>query len=131
MKDVLGNHLKDRFFHFGSLVEYHPITVKDQSRIHQFWKESLTWIVPRIRFVRGGIWKDDVLVADLEELETNDASEKNSERLNAKGSGVSRSKWKNYFFNRRWTNQNPLEEIRNLRTSTLIRERPIHGENQY
>ena len=26
---------------FGSLVEYHPITAKDQSRIHQFGKEFL------------------------------------------------------------------------------------------
>ena len=39
------------------------------------WKESLTWIVFWIRFVREGIWKGDVLVADLEELETMDASE--------------------------------------------------------
>ena len=39
---------------FGSLVEYHPITAKDQSRIHQFGKKGFTWIVPRIRSVRGG-----------------------------------------------------------------------------
>ena len=32
----------------------------------------------------GGIWKGDVLVADLEELETMDASEIHSKRLNAK-----------------------------------------------
>ena len=41
MKDVLGNHLKDLLFHFGSLVEYYPITSKDQSRIHQFGKKVL------------------------------------------------------------------------------------------
>ena len=52
MKDVLGNPLKGPIIPFGSLVEYHPITAKDQSRIHQFGK-SLTWIVPRIRSVRG------------------------------------------------------------------------------
>ena len=40
---------------FRSLVEYYAIFAKDQSRIHQFWKESLTWIVPWIRSVRG--WK--------------------------------------------------------------------------
>ena len=34
----------------------------------------------------GGIWKGDVLVADLEELETMDASEIFSKRLNAKES---------------------------------------------
>ena len=32
MKDVLGNHLKDLSIPFGSLVEYHPKTAKDQSR---------------------------------------------------------------------------------------------------
>ena len=53
MKDVLGNHLKDLIIPFGSLVEYHPITAKDQSRIHQFG-QRVTWIVPRIRSVRGG-----------------------------------------------------------------------------
>ena len=36
-----GNHVKDLLFHLGSLAEYHPITAKDQSRIHQFGKESL------------------------------------------------------------------------------------------
>ena len=37
---------------FGSLVDYYPIIPKDQSRIHHFWKESLTRTVPWKRFVR-------------------------------------------------------------------------------
>ena len=37
---------------------------------------------------RGGIWKGDVLAADLEELETMDASEIYSKRLNGKGSNI-------------------------------------------
>ena len=41
MKDVLGNHSKGPIIPFGSLVEYHPINVKDQSRIHQFGKKVL------------------------------------------------------------------------------------------
>ena len=49
-----GQPFKGPIIPFGSLVEYHPITAKDQSRIHQsIWKESFTWIVPRICFVRG------------------------------------------------------------------------------
>ena len=48
-----GKPFKGPVIPFGSLVEYYPITAKDQSRIHQFGKESLTWIVPRIRIVRG------------------------------------------------------------------------------
>ena len=42
MKDVLGNHSKGPIIPFGSLVEYHPITAKDQSKIHQFGKKVLT-----------------------------------------------------------------------------------------
>ena len=30
MKDVLGNHFKGPIIPFGSLVEYHPISAKDQ-----------------------------------------------------------------------------------------------------
>ena len=52
MRDDLGGQ-KGPIISFGSLVEYHPISAKDHSRIHQFGKESLTWIVPRIRFARG------------------------------------------------------------------------------
>ena len=48
-----GQPFKGPIIPFGSLVEYHPITAKDQSRIHQFGKKVLTWIVPRIRSVRG------------------------------------------------------------------------------
>ena len=40
-----GQPCKGPIIPFGSLVEYHPITAKDQ--------ESLTWIVPRIRSLRG------------------------------------------------------------------------------
>ena len=64
---------------FGSLVEYHPITAKDQSRIHQFGKKLLGYDL-----YAGEIWKGDVLIADLEELETMNASEIYSKRLNAK-----------------------------------------------
>ena len=33
-----GEPFKGPIIPFGSLVEYHPITAKDQSRIHQFGK---------------------------------------------------------------------------------------------
>ena len=69
---------------FGSLVEYHPITAKDQSRIHQFGKKALPGLFLGYALYAGRIWKGDVLVADLEELETMDGSEIYSKRLNAK-----------------------------------------------
>ena len=46
MKDVLGNHLRGPFVPFDSSVEYHPITAKDQSRIHQFGKKVLPGLFP-------------------------------------------------------------------------------------
>ena len=53
MKDVLGNHLKDLLFH---LVHWLSITNNCEGSVKNpsIWKESLTWIVPRIRSVRGG-----------------------------------------------------------------------------
>ena len=36
-----GQPFKGPIIPFGSLVEYHPTTAKDQSRIHQFGKKVL------------------------------------------------------------------------------------------
>ena len=69
---------------FGSLVEYHPITAKDHSRIRQFGKKVLPGLFPGYALYAGRTWKGDMLVADIEELETMDASEIYSKRLNAK-----------------------------------------------
>ena len=80
-----GQPFKGPIIPFGSLVEYHPITAKDQSRIHQFGKKVLPGLFLGYALcTRGEIWKGDVLVADLEELETMDASEIYSKRLIAK-----------------------------------------------
>ena len=60
---------------FGSLVEYHPFTAKDQSRIHQFGKKISPGLFPGYALYAGEIWKGDILIVDIEELETMDASE--------------------------------------------------------
>ena len=70
-----GKPFKGPIIPFGSLVEYHPITAKDQSRIHQFGKIVLPGLFLGYALYAGGIWKGDVLVADFEELETMDVSE--------------------------------------------------------
>ena len=97
-----GQPCKGPIIPFGSLVEYHSITAKDQSRIHQFGKKVLPGLFLGYALYAGGIWKGDVRVADFEELETMDASEIYSKRLNAKEVIFSR---RIYFSNRRWTNQ--------------------------
>ena len=75
MRDVLSNHLKDGLFQFGSKVEHYIRTAKDQSRIHQFGKKVLPGLFLGYALYAGGIWKGDILVADIKELETMDASE--------------------------------------------------------
>ena len=57
MKDVLGNLLKDRSFHLVHWVEYHPITAKGQSRIHQFGKKVFPGLFLGCALDAGGIWK--------------------------------------------------------------------------
>ena len=116
MKDVLGNHLKDPLFH---LVQWLSTTL-------QFGKKVLPGLFLEYALYAGGIWKGDVLIADLEELETMDASEIYSKRLNAKE--VIFPKQGEFIF--------PIADGRiktpggdqELRTSTLIRHRPIQGE---
>ena len=54
MKDVLGNHLRDLLFHLVHWLSITPITAKRSVPNPSIWKESFTWIVPRIRSVRGG-----------------------------------------------------------------------------
>ena len=64
---------------FGSM-EYHPISVKDQSRLHQFGKKVLPGIFIGYMLYAERIWKGDILVADVEELEYLDASQIHARR---------------------------------------------------
>ena len=100
-----GEPFKGPIIPFGSLVEYYPISAKDQSRIHQFGKKVFSGLFLGPALYAKRIWKGDMMVADIEELETMDASDIYSERLNAKGGDISQTKWKLYFSSRRWTNQ--------------------------
>ena len=61
---------------------------------------------------RGGLWKGDILVADIEELETMDATEIYSKRLNAK-EVIFPKRMENSFFQPEMDEANFLEEIRN------------------
>ena len=99
-----GKPFKGPIISFGSLVEYHLITAKDQSRIHQFGKKVLPGLFLGYALYAGEIWKGDILVADIEELETMDASEIYSKSLSAK-EVIFQKKMENIFSSRRWTNQ--------------------------
>ena len=121
-----GEPFKGPIIPFGSLVECYPISAKDQTRIHQFGKKVLLGL---FLGYAGGIWKGDKLVADIEELETMDASEIYSQRLNAKEVIFPKENGKFIF---------PVADGRikisggdqELRTPTLIRKHPIRGESR-
>ena len=123
-----GKPFKGPIIPFGSLVEYYPISAKDQSRIHQFGRKVLPGLFLGYALYAGRIRKGDVLVADVEELETMDASEIYSERLNAKEVIIPKENGK--FIS-------PAADGRikcsggdqELRTSILIRDHPTQGES--
>ena len=128
MKDVLGNHLNDRLFHS---VHWLIITLKlrrtSQESINLERKSYLDCSSDML-CTRGGIWKGDVLVADLEELETMDASEIYSKRLNAKEVIFPKEKGK-YIFPIADGRIKTLGGDQDLRTSTLVRHRPNREES--
>ena len=86
--------------------EVSPNDCEGPVTLPSIWKESLTWIVPRIRFVRGvnlegwrtgcrpwGV-RDDGRIGNL------------LEKTQCESSDASQRKRRIYFSNRRWTNQN-------------------------
>ena len=124
-----GQPFKGPIIPFGSLVEYHPITAQDQSRIHQFGKKVLLGLFLGYALYVGEFGRVTYWLQTFEELETMDASEIYSKRLNAKE--VIFPKQGEFIF--------PIADGRiktlgggdqDLRTSTLVRQRPIRGESR-
>ena len=114
---------------FGQPFKGPIISAKDKSRIHQFGKKVLPGLFLGYALCAGGVWKGDVLIADLEELETMDASEIYSKRLNAKEVIFPKEKGEFIFPVADGRIKHPGGD-QELRTSTLIRDRPIRGESR-
>ena len=106
---------------FGAMVEYHPISAKDQSRLHQFGSKVLPGIFLDYASYAVRICKGDIMVADIEELEQMDASELHARRLNTT------KKWKLHFPSRMEPSKFTGGD-RYLRTSTFTWHRPERGE---
>ena len=120
-----GAPFKGPVISFGAMVEHHPVSAKDLSRLHQFGSKVLPG-----KFLGHALHgKGDILVVDIEELEKMDASEINARRLNAKKVLTPMNGEKIIF---------PIADgtvklcggDQVLRTSTLIRDRPDRGEEQ-
>ena len=69
---------------FGAMVEYHPISANDISILHLFDPKVLPGMFLGYVLYAGRIWKGDIMIADIEELEEMDASEIHARRLNTK-----------------------------------------------
>ena len=114
---------------FGPLVEDNPNSAKDQSRIHQFGKYYLEYSLATLCTRGGGIWKGDMLVADIL---------KSWKRWTHRKSTQKDSMRKRWFFPKEKENLflaiadgriKPLGGDQELRTPTLIRQRPIQKES--
>ena len=70
-----GESFKGPIILYGAMVEYYPISARDQARFQQFGKKVLPAIFLGYALIAGGIWEGDILIADIEELENLDASE--------------------------------------------------------
>ena len=83
VKGDLENHLKDRLFLLGVMADYFPICAERKSRLHQLGKKVVPGIFLGYAMV-AGIWKGEILVADIEELGKLDAWEIHVRRLSRK-----------------------------------------------
>ena len=111
------------------MVEYHPVSAKDISRLHQYGPQVLPGMFLGYVLYAGGIWKGDIKVADIEELEEMDASELHARRLNGKGV-LTPMNGDNFIFPVADGTVRTLGGNRRLKPSTLIRDRPERGEEQ-
>ena len=110
---------------FVEVVEYHPISAKDLSRLHEFGLKVSPIVFLGYVLYAGGIWR-----ADIEELEQMDASALQAIRLNAK-EVLTPMKGDNFIIpSRRWNSKKISGGDQRLRTSTLIRDRPERGVEQ-
>ena len=80
----IGEPFQGPIIPFGAMVEYHPISGRDPSRLHQFGKKVLPGIFLGYALIAGGLWKGDLLKADLGGVEKLDASNIYPRRINAK-----------------------------------------------
>ena len=104
----------------GAMVEYHPISAKDQSRLHQFGAKVLPGKFLGYVLYAGKFWKGAIMVADIEEMEEMDASELHARRLNAK-EVLTPMKGDNFIFPVAEGTVKTYGGEQRLRTSTLPR----------
>ena len=126
MKGDLKNRFKGPILPFGSLVKYHPVSTKDQSRIHKFCKTVLSDIFIGYVLYAEGMWMDRKHYGcgswgagkswTHQKCTRKDSMRKRWQRLKVVKNSYSQSQMEQWSF---------LGGDQELRTSTLIRDHPI------
>ena len=80
------------------------------SKNSSIWQESVTW---NLSWLAGGIWKGDILIADLEDLEKLNASDICTRITNAKEVLIRQKRWWIHIPICRWYSKNCQEETTN------------------
>ena len=124
-----GMQLNGPVIPFGAIVECHPVSAKDTSRLHQFGPKVLPGIFIGFVLYAERIWKGDMPIADTEELEQMDAPELHARRLNAK-EVLTPMKGDNFMFPVADGTVEVSGGDQRLRPSTLIQDRREPGVEQ-
>ena len=124
-----GMLLKGPVVPFGAMVECHFVSAKDTSRPHQCGPKVLPGIFFGYVLYAGGIWKGDIMVADIEEEEQVDASEIHARRLHAEEVPTP-MKGGNFIIPVADGTVKISGGDQRLRTSTSFRDRPERAEEQ-
>ena len=113
-----GEPFKGPVTPFRATVDCHPISSRDLSRLHQFGKKVLPGLFLGYALYAGGIWKRDILVAYIEELEKMFASEIHPRTLDAKEVLTPMRSENSIFPVRRWNSNIVWKRRRIPRTHT-------------
>ena len=116
MRDVLENHSTDQVSCFEH-CRISPFLYEKLIETTSIWAKNLARYI--LRFCLA-IWKGDIMVADIEELEQMDARPKTQ----CKGSVNANERWKLHFPSRRWNCQNFWRRSGSEKTSALIWDWP-------
>ena len=85
---------------------------KISQEYNQFGKKVIFRLFLEYALCAGELWKENIVIADMEELETMNASEIYSKRFNAKRRYFSKI-MENLFFQSQMDESNSLQEIKN------------------
>ena len=114
---------------FGAMVAHHRISEKDTTRLHQFGPKFLPGIFIGYVLCAVGIWRGEIMVADIQELEEMDASEIHARRLNAK-EVFTPMKCDHVILPVAEGSVKTSGRDRRLKPSTLIRDHPTEEKNK-